>query len=736
MTEAQKHGQVVEFLWQIAELLRDAFKKSEHQNVILPFTVLRRLDYALAPTKEAVLRLNAKLKEKGLENRDQPLCKATGFAFYNTSSFTFDSLLDQNPKQLKVNLRQYIAGFSKNVQEIFQRFRFDDVIRDLDEVDRLYQVMQRFNEKSKMNLTPYDAETNPDGLTNHDMGGVFEHLIRRYNEDLNENPGEHYTPRDVVTLLVELTLSLDDGLTTPHIPKTVADCCSGTGGMISTAREVIHAINPTAKVDLFGQEINPRTWAVCRSDMLLTEPGKSDANNIVLGSTLSGDAFAGRGFDYQFANPPYGYEWKADSAAVEKEAGIAGGGRFKAGLPRISDGQMLFLQHMLAHMNPDGKSSYVGIVMNGSPLFTGDAGSNESNIRRWVLEHDYLYALVALPEQMFYNTGIQTYLWILTNAKPKKARGKVMLFDASGEGFCTPMRRSLGDKRREIADDQRAAILALFRKYGETENVKLFDSREFGYRQIQIERPLRLNFCTTPDRVERIKAQPAFGRLADSKKHKPDERKKEIEAGEALQEAILETVADLSPDLVKNKERFEVLLDVALEAAELKLPKAVHAAILNALSENDETADPVIFKRNTVNRSEVAAAVNERLGLYAIGKDGQRLRPEEIRSGKMPELVDIVEYESDSDLRDYESVPLKENIQDYFDCEVLPHVPDAWINRGYVDDKDGEVGRVGYVINFLRYFYKYTPPRDLAAIDADIHNLTTEIVMMLKEVAR
>ena len=731
MTDQQKHGQVVEFLWQIAELLRDAFKKSEHQNVILPLTVLRRLDYALAPTKEAVLRLNAKLKEKGLENRDQPLCKATGFAFYNTSSFTYDALLDQNPKQLKVNLRQYIAGFSTNVREIFQRFRFDDVIRDLDEVDRLYQVMQRFNEKSRINLAPYDAGTNPEGLTNTDMGGVFEHLIRRYNEDLNENPGEHYTPRDVVTLLVELTLSLDDGLTTPHIPKTVADCCCGTGGMISTAREVIGAINPSAKVDLFGQEINPRTWAVCRSDMLVTEPGKADANNIVLGSTLAADAFAGRGFDYQFANPPYGYEWKADKDAVEKEAATAGGGRFKAGLPRISDGQLLFLQHMLAHMNPDGKASYIGIVMNGSPLFTGDAGSDESNIRRWVLERDHLYALIALPEQMFYNTGIQTYLWVLTNAKPKKARGKVMLLDASGEAYFAPMRRSLGDKRREIGDAQRITILSLFRKYADAENVKILDSRVFGYRQIQIERPLRLNFRVTPERVERIRVQAAFARLAVSRKHKPDERKKEIEAGQALQEAILKAVQRIPGDLVKNQERFERLLDAALDGADVKVPKPLRKAILGALSEKDGTADPVVAKRKTVNGSETAALANPRLGIYAATVG------EAVSGGvkRAAALADIVEYEPDTELRDSENVPLTEAILDYFDREVAPHVPDAWINRACTDSQDGEIGRVGYEINFARHFYRYTPPRDLAAIDADIQQLTAEIVEMLKGVA-
>jgi type I restriction enzyme M protein len=712
----QKHNQVVEFLWQIAELLRDAFKKSEHQNVILPFTVLRRLDYALAPTKEAVLKLNAKLKEKGLENRDQALCRATGFAFHNTSPFTFESLLDQNAKQLKVNLRQYVAGFSKNVQEIFQRFRFDDVVRDLDEVDRLYQVMQRFNEKSKVNLAPYDPKTNPDGLTNHDMGGVFEHLIRRYNEDLNENPGEHYTPRDVVTLLVELTLSLDGGLTTPHIPKTVADCCCGTGGLISTAREVIHGVNPTAKVDLFGQEINPRTWAVCRSDMLLTEPGKSDANNIVLGSTLAGDAFAGRGFDYQFANPPYGYEWKADKDAVENEA-KAGGGRFKAGLPRISDGQMLFLQHMLAHMNPDGQPSYVGIVMNGSPLFTGDAGSDESNIRRWVLERDLLYALVALPEQMFYNTGIQTYLWIMTNSKPKKARGKVMLLDASGDKFYAGLRRPLGDKRREIGDEQRAAIQSLFRKYAEGADVRILDSREFGYRQIQIERPLRLNFSVVPERLVRVKAQAAFLKLADSRKREAKERNAEIEAGKALQTAILAALGGMPAETYKDREVFSEALEAAFAAAELDVAKGVRSAILAALGEKDETAAPVVAKRKTVNASEAKEAANPRLGIHV-----------EKRSRGMAE---IVEYEPDSALRDTENVPLKVDVTDYFDREVAPHVPDAWINRTVVDPLDGEVGRVGYEINFARYFYRFTPPRELEEIDAEIQQLTDEIVQLL-----
>ena len=404
-TDAQVQSQIVNFLWAIAELLRDAFKKSENQNVILPFTVLRRLDYALEPAKKKVLELNEKLIAKGLENRHDALCRASGYAFYNTSPLNYDAILD-DPAHLKRNLQHYITGFSENVQEIFRRFKFDDVLRDLEQVGRLYAVMEKFNEKSKINLRPR-SEDNPGGLTNHQMGTVFEQLIRRFNEAINENPGEHFTPRDVIHLLVALMILLDDLLAvTKGIRRTVADCAAGTGGMVSIAREEIQARNPTAKVSLFGQELNPQTWAVCRSELLLLDPAGRDADNIALGSTLSLDAHPTRRFDYQFANPPYGTEWKIDRDAVMKEAERGFYGRFGAGLPRISDGQLLFLQHMLAHMNTD-TPSFIGIVFNGSPLFTGEAGGGESEIRRWILENDWLHAIVGLPEQLFYNTGIQ-----------------------------------------------------------------------------------------------------------------------------------------------------------------------------------------------------------------------------------------------------------------------------------------------------------------------------------------
>ena len=375
---------IASFLWEVAQDLHGAVAKSENQNIILPLTVLRRLDYALAPTKPKVLETEAKLKAKGLDNRHDALCRAAGFAFYNKSPFTFDSLLDDDAN-LTRNLKSYINGFSENVREIFHRFRFDDAIRILDEVGRLYLVLTRFNEKSRINLEPKTA-ANPDGLDNHEMGTLFEQLIRRFNEDINQNPGEHFTPKDVIRLLVRLVLSLDSELdASPAINRTVADPACGTGGILTIAREEIRKHAPQARVHISGQEINPRTWAVCKSDLLLLDPSEPDRDSVKLGSTLASDQFAGKTFDYQFANPPYGYKWEADRAAVINEAHLGHYGRFGAGLPRISDGQLLFLQHMLHHVNK-GEPSYLGIVFNGSPLFTGEAGSGESEIRRWILE--------------------------------------------------------------------------------------------------------------------------------------------------------------------------------------------------------------------------------------------------------------------------------------------------------------------------------------------------------------
>jgi type I restriction enzyme M protein len=699
MTINEKHNQVVQFLWDIANLLWGALPKSEHQNVILPFTVLRRLDYALADTKVKVLTTDKKLRDAGLENRDQALCRTSGFAFYNTCPMSYDDLLG-DPDHLTRNLKKYVAGFSENVQEIFRRFRFDDVIRNLDEVDRLYLVMDKFSETARedqkgkrtisVNLKPYHETENPDGLSNHDMGMVFEELIRRYNEDINENPGEHYTPRDIIRLLVNLVLSLDQELPkTPKIRRTAGDCCSGTGGMLSTCREEILKHNDSAEVFLFGQELNPRTWAVCRSDMLLMNPGKEDLNNIKLGSTLSNDQLSDRHFDYQFANPPYGFEWKADKEDIEREASRGWHGRFGAGLPRISDGQLLFLQHMVSHMNKN-EPSYVGVVFNGSPLFTGDAGSGESQVRRWVMENDLLYALVGLPEQMFYNTGIQTYLWILTNQKPAKSRGKVMLINASGPQFWTPMGTSVGAKRREITEEQRETLLDTFKKYRDSDAVRVFPSTEFGYRKIQVERPLRLNFSNAPERLAQLRDITAFKNLAVSKKRDKKQAADEAEKGREFQAQIIKALESMPSDVIKAREVFIGMLDDALMEYELKPKAPIKKAIMAALGERDETAE------------------------ICRDKNGAP--------------------EPDPELRDHENVPLGKDVDEYFEEEVRPHVADAWIDLNYTDPMDGEVGKVGYEVNFNRYFFEYKPPRALADIDKDIREAEKNILSLLKGV--
>jgi type I restriction enzyme M protein len=403
------------FIWGIADLLRGRFRRGKYQDVILPFTVLRRIDCVLAPTKPAVLETHEKLRER-LDNLDPQLQRASRYAFYNISRYDFERLLD-DPPNLGPNLRNYINGFSDNMREVLEKFDFDNSISKLEESNLLYLVMERFK---NINL-------HPDRISNLEMGYVFEDLIRRFNEALNENPGEHFTPREAIRLMVSVLLSHDTGeLATEGHVRTVYDPCCGTGGMLTTAKERIQEINPSVDVFLFGQELNPETYAVCKSDFYLKSSDGHEAENIKHGSTLSDDQHAGRSFDYLLANPPYGDDWRGDETAVRAEATRGFAGRFGAGLPRINDGQLLFLQHMLSRMNePDEGGSRVAIIMNGSPLFTGDAGSGESEIRRWILENDWLEAIIGLPEQLFYNTGIATYVWVLSNSKDEARRGKV-----------------------------------------------------------------------------------------------------------------------------------------------------------------------------------------------------------------------------------------------------------------------------------------------------------------------
>jgi type I restriction enzyme M protein len=679
------HSDIVSFLWGVADLIRDTFKRGKYQDVILPLTVLRRLDCVLAPTKARVLETNARLRDR-LDNLDPQLRRASGFAFYNTSLYDFERLLGDAPN-LAANLRNYINGFSPNMREVVEKFDFDNTIAKLDEAGLLFKVLERFK----------NVDLHPDAIDNPTMGTIFEELIRRFNEALNENPGEHFTPRDVVHLMVDLLLAGDEArIRRAGMICTVCDPCCGSGGMLTITKDHILGIperpglNSGADIHLFGQEVNPETSAICKSDLFMKSLDGRDAENILFGSALSNDRHAGRHFDYLIANPPYGKDWKRDEEDVKAEHERGEAGRFGAGLPRISDGQLLFLQHMLSHMQPPEEGgSRVAIIMNGSPLFTGDAGSGESEIRRWILENDWLEALVALPEQLFYNTGIATYVWVLTNRKFPARQSKVQLIDATS--FWVPMRKSLGDKRREIPPDRAAQILRLLHAFEENEYSKIFPTTHFGFRKITVERPLRLNFKASPERLTRLEDESAFQNLAVSKKRDAWAKSVEEADGRALQQAIREMVATLPEALFQDRDAFLKAFHQVAKQAGLKLSASVQKAILSALSERDETA------------------------AICRDKDGHP--------------------EPDPELRDTESVPLAERIEDFFACEVQPHVPDAWINTAIRDEKDSGVGKVGYEINFNRYFYKYQPPRPLEEIEADIKTLEREILEMLRHVA-
>ena len=698
------HSEIVNFIWQVANLIRDTFKRGKYQDVILPLTVLRRLDCVLSPTKGNVLRRQAELSGMGLEDLHSQLCRSSGFAFYNTSPYHFDRLLADAPN-VAANLRNYIAGFSQNMREVLERFDFDNTISKLDEAGLLFQVLERFGR----------VELHPDQVDNATMGTIFEELIRRFNEALNENPGEHFTPRDVVHLMVGLMLAGDEAsIGGSGVVRTIYDPCCGSGGMLTIAKERINSghldngnlltgpVNPDAEIHLFGQEVNPETWAVSKSDLYMKDPTGRDADSIVFGTTLSNDRHAARSFDYLIANPPYGKDWKRDESAVRAEHNRGAAGRFGPGLPRISDGQLLFLLHMLARAkNPEQGGSRIAIIMNGSPLFTGDAASGESEIRRYIFENDLLEALIALPEQLFYNTGIATYVWLLTNRKTPQRQGSVQLIDAST--FWTAMPRSLGDKRRQIPPEKASDILKILGAYGDGETrrivkdggeegaavSRIFPTAHFGFRKITVERPLRLNFQATPERIARLEDERAFQNLAKSKKRGYAANQEEAR-GRRLQKSLLMMLNALPDTVTKDRKDFEGILDDAAKRAEIKLSAPVRKAILNALSERDETA------------------------AICAGKDGKP--------------------EPDPELRDTERVPLAEDVNAFFQREVKPHLPDAWIDESKRDAKDGEVGIVGYEINFNRYFYRYSPPRPLEDIEADIQGIEADIVQMLREV--
>ena len=573
------------FIWSVADLLRGDYKQSEYGKVILPFTVLRRLDCVLESTKEAVLAEKEK-REKAKLNPEPFLLKKSGQFFYNTSPLDMKKLMgDQD--HIGENLRAYMQAFSPAVRDIFERFEFHTQIDRLDKAGLLYLVTEKFA----------NIDLHPEVVSNAQMGAVFEELIRKFAEISNETAGEHFTPREVIRLMVNLLFIEDDeALTKRGIVRSIYDPTAGTGGMLSVAGEHIASHNPDARLVMYGQELNPESYAICKADMLIKG---QDIANIIFGNTLSADGLHGKVFDYSLSNPPFGVEWKKIEAIIRKEFEEQGfNGRFGPGLPRVSDGSLLFLLHLISKMRParDGGSRF-GIVLNGSPLFTGGAGSGESEIRRYVLENDLVEAIIGLPTDMFYNTGISTYVWIVSNRKPEQRKGKVQLIDASG--FWQKMRKSLGSKRKELNPEHIEDITKIFGcckkvtrdgkgQGSPTPISRIFKNEEFGYRTITVERPLR------------------------------DEKGKIV------------------------------------------------------------------------------------LGTKA--KDKGKPVP-------------------DANLRDTENVPLGENMKSYFEREVLPHAPDAWI--------DHDKTKVGYEIPFNRHFYVFQPPRPLAEIDTELKTCTDRILTMI-----
>ncbi|HEC03374.1 MAG TPA: SAM-dependent DNA methyltransferase, partial [Phycisphaerales bacterium] len=527
-------GEKVSFIWSVADLLRGPYRPNQYKDVMLPLTVLRRLDCVLEPTKEKVLERLKKLQGGKVKNVEPILCRVTGVPFYNTSRYTFEKLKG-DPNNIAANLTNYIKGFSRRAREIIEHFGFEEHIAKLDKADRLYLVVSRFCE----------IDLHPHVVSNIEMGYIFEELIRRFNEASNEEAGDHFTPREVIRLMVNLIFMPDsDILTTKGIVKTLYDPACGTGGMLSVAEEYVRELNPDARLEVFGQDYNSQAYAICGSDMMIKG---QDIEHIAFGDSFTDDRFPRHKFDYMLANPPFGVEWKPEADFIKREHEEQGfGGRFGAGLPRINDGSLLFLQHMISKMkDPKEGGTRLAIVFNGSPLFSGAAGSGESEIRRWIIENDWLEAIVALPDQLFYNTGIYTYIWIGTNRKEPGRKGKIQLVD--GTTFFKKMRKSLGNKRHEVCDDQRDEITRLYGNLFDGEHVGLFDNEDFGYRRITVERPLRLNFAVNKERISRLEETKAFTKLATSKKRKNSKAAQaEIAEGLNFQKTILSALDGLA----------------------------------------------------------------------------------------------------------------------------------------------------------------------------------------------
>lgn len=761
-------SQTAAFIWSVADLLRGDFKQSQYGRVILPFTLLRRLECVLEPSKDAVLVEYEKVSKMGLpeEAAEKFLLRATfeekdrskNLSFFNTSPMNLGKMGQSN---IKANLEKYVQSFSKDAREIFEHFKFDEFVGLLEDANLLYKVVKKFA----------TTDLSPSNISNYEMGLVFEELIRRFAESSNETAGEHFTPRDIVRLTTSLVFMEDDeALTKDGIIRTIYDPTAGTGGFLSSGMEYVHELNPKAVMRAFGQELNPESYAICKADMLIKG---QDVSRIKLGNTLSNDQLPADKFDYMLSNPPFGVDWKKIEGEIKAEHQQKGfDGRFGAGLPRVSDGSLLFLMHLISKMR-DKKSvdnqvidgGRIGIILNGSPLFTGGAGSGESEIRRYILEADLLEAIVALPTDMFYNTGIATYVWVLTNKKDPERKGKVQLIN--GANLSSKMRKSLGSKRHFLTDDEIRAITKNFGEFvevdtltesGKTLTAKIFDTHEFGYRRLTIERPLRLSAQITDEAVESLRFAPKpFNAVMQAVYEQFGSEWTEDTYG-TLIEVEAEVRALIKADFPELKERqIKDVLDSKLWLSQKVLmdnAKALQVAVGDNLGGKAKQSDDFnqfdLTLKGAFKATGIKFDAKQKKQFTDVitwkNQDAEPVIKKVLKEAAQPIYGafdykgKVVEFQQDGDLRDNENVPLDPSvttstlIESYFKCEVQPHVADAWINADKRDDKDNEIGVMGYEIPFNRHFYVYQPPRALEVIDLDLDTVSSDIMKLLQEV--
>ncbi|AWH78808.1 TPA: SAM-dependent DNA methyltransferase [Clostridioides difficile] len=664
----------IAFLWNIAESLRGTYKEEDYRKVMLPLIVIRRFDCLLDDyDREIVKSVYKEYDFLPEEEKDELVIvdlkenHNIDLQFYNVSDFTWKKLLDDS-ENIKSNFEEYLNGFSNNVKEIIGKFKFKDEIAQLDKKDKLYAVL------SKM----YEVDLHINSVSNNEMGYIYEEMLRRFTE--NSAAGEQYTPREVIRLCMEmLFMGKENFLTEEGKVISIADFCCGTGGMLSIAEDYVEKVNPSAIVNVYGQELLDESFAICQADMIMKG---QNPDNIRLGNTLTQDRFSGEKIRFLISNPPFGVTWKDEEKKVKEEADLGFDGRFGAGTPRVSDGSLLFLQNMISKMYDDEEGSRIAIIFNGSPLFTGDAGSGESNIRKWIIENDLLEGIIALPTDMFYNTGIATYIWVLTNKKEDKRKGKIQLVNASE--YYQLMRKSLGNKRKEISLEQIEEIKEIYERFEESENSKIFDNEGFGYRKVTIERPLKLSFRVNEEAIENVKNTTQFINLSVSKKKDEEVKVKEEAEGRVKQDKLLKLLESFDSEFeymkrnkfIKDLKSKSKLYDVALSAGLIK-------AIVNAIGVRNE--DAVVCKDAKGN------------------------------------------IESDSSLKDTESIALKEDVYEYFEKEVKPHVEDAYIDESSIDN-------IGYEIPFTRYFYKYEKLKSFDDIMKEVESLESEIALEIRKV--